>query len=49
MKLLYIQNKVAETLRSIDALAGVPVVVEDKGDVRALPISPSTTRGSILL
>lgn len=35
MKLLYIQNKVAETLRSIDALAGVPVVVEDKGDVRA--------------
>ena len=34
MKLLYIQEKVAEALCSVKALEGVPVVVEDKGDVK---------------
>ena len=35
MKLLHIQEKVAEKLRSVEALGGVPVVVEDKGDVKS--------------
>ena len=35
MKLLKIQEKVAEALRSCEALAGISVVVEDEGDVTA--------------
>ena len=35
MKLLHIQEKVAEALRGCEALTGIPVVVEDKGDVTA--------------
>ena len=35
MKLLEIQEKVAAALSAVDALKGVPVVVEDKGDVKA--------------
>lgn len=35
MKLLKIQERVADALKGIDALQGVPVVVEDKGDVKA--------------
>ena len=35
MKLLHIQEKVAEALRGCEALTGMPVVVEDKGDVTA--------------
>ena len=35
MKLLKIQEKVAAALGGVEALKGVPVVVEDKGDVRA--------------
>ena len=34
MKLLEIQEKVAEALRGCEALTGIPVVVEDKGDVK---------------
>ena len=34
MKLKHIQEKVAEKLYSVAALGGVPVVVEDKGDVK---------------
>ena len=36
MKLLHIQEKVAKALQSVAALGGVPVVVEDKGDVKKL-------------
>lgn len=35
MKLLKIQEKVAAALGLVEALRGVPVVVEDKGDVKA--------------
>lgn len=35
MKLLNIQEKVAAALAGVGALRGVPVVVEDKGDVKA--------------
>lgn len=35
MKLLKIQESIADALKGIDALQGVPVVVEDKGDVKA--------------
>ena len=35
MKLLKIQEKVAAALAGVEALRGVPVVVEDKGDVKA--------------
>ena len=35
MKLLNIQEKVAAALAGVEALRGVPVVVEDKGDVKA--------------
>ena len=35
MKLLKIQEKVAAALGGVEALKGVPVVVEDKGDVKA--------------
>lgn len=35
MKLLNIQEKVAAALAGVEVLRGVPVVVEDKGDVKA--------------
>ena len=35
MKLLKIQEKVAAALGLVEAFKGVPVVVEDKGDVKA--------------
>ena len=35
MKLLNIQEKVAAALAGVEAFKGVPVVVEDKGDVKA--------------
>lgn len=35
MKLLNIQEKVAAALAGVEALQGVPVVAEDKGDVKA--------------
>ncbi len=35
MKLLEIQEKVAAALSAVEALKGVPVIVEDNGDVKA--------------
>ena len=35
MKLLEIQEKISAALSAVEALKGVPVVVEDKGDVKA--------------
>ena len=35
MKLLEIQEKVAAALSAVEALKGVPVIVEDKGDVKS--------------
>lgn len=35
MKLLEIQEKIASALSAVEALKGVPVIVEDKGDVKS--------------
>ena len=35
MKLLEIQEKISAALSAVEALKGVPVVVEDKGDVQS--------------